>query len=95
MRSDAPTRGEDVAKRRADGGVVALPVGSLRFLLDSPLPERLPSGMTTGTPGAAIGDAAALHGRRVAVGPVGSGSALTAQIVLTALGIDLLRRKGT
>jgi hypothetical protein len=38
--------------------------------------------------GSAITDAAALRGRRVAVGPTGSGSALTAQIVLRALGID-------
>jgi hypothetical protein len=38
--------------------------------------------------GSAIADAASLRGRRVAVGPTGSGSALTAQIVLRALGID-------
>ena len=38
--------------------------------------------------GSAIADAADLRGRRVAVGPTGSGSALTAQIVLRALGID-------
>jgi hypothetical protein len=38
--------------------------------------------------GAGIGDPAQLRGRRVAVGPTGSGSALTAQIVLKALGIE-------
>jgi uncharacterized protein len=38
--------------------------------------------------GSAIADAADLRGRRVAVGPTGSGSALTAEIVLRALGID-------
>lgn len=37
----------------------------------------------------AITDAASLRGRRVAVGPAGSGSALTAQIVLKALGIEM------
>jgi TRAP transporter TAXI family solute receptor len=38
--------------------------------------------------GSAIAHAADLRGQRVAVGPAGSGSALTAQIVLRALGID-------
>lgn len=36
----------------------------------------------------AIADARGLRGRRVAVGPGGSGSALTAQLVLRALGIE-------
>jgi hypothetical protein len=36
----------------------------------------------------AIRDPAGLRGQRVAVGPIGSGSALTAQIVLKALGLD-------
>lgn len=38
--------------------------------------------------GVEIADAAGLRGRRVAVGPTGSGSALTAQIILKALGMD-------
>jgi uncharacterized protein len=38
--------------------------------------------------GSKIADATDLRGRRVAVGPPGSGSALTAEIVLRALGID-------
>jgi TRAP transporter TAXI family solute receptor len=38
--------------------------------------------------GSAIADASDLRGRRVAVGPTGSGSALTAELVLRALGID-------
>lgn len=38
--------------------------------------------------GSAVFDARGLRGRRVAVGPVGSGSALTAQLVLRALGFD-------
>jgi hypothetical protein len=38
--------------------------------------------------GSAVTDAAGLRGRRVAVGPTGSGSALTAQLVLKALGIE-------
>jgi hypothetical protein len=38
--------------------------------------------------GSKIADASDLRGRRVAVGPPGSGSALTAEIVLRALGID-------
>lgn len=38
--------------------------------------------------GSNISDATQLRGRRVAVGPTGSGSALTARIVLEALGID-------
>jgi hypothetical protein len=38
--------------------------------------------------GSAIADATDLRGRRVAVGPTGSGSALTAEIVLRALGIN-------
>jgi TRAP transporter TAXI family solute receptor len=38
--------------------------------------------------GSAIAEPADLRGRRVAVGPTGSGSALTAQIVLRALGMD-------
>jgi len=38
--------------------------------------------------GSKIADPTDLRGRRVAVGPTGSGSALTAEIVLRALGID-------
>jgi TRAP transporter TAXI family solute receptor len=38
--------------------------------------------------GLSIRDASELRGTRIAVGPTGSGSALTAQIVLLALGVD-------
>jgi TRAP transporter TAXI family solute receptor len=39
-------------------------------------------------PGSGIGDVASLRGRRVGVGPPGSGTALTAGLVLRAFGID-------
>jgi TRAP transporter TAXI family solute receptor len=38
--------------------------------------------------GSGIDDASQLRGRRIAVGPTGSGSALTAEIVLKAIGIE-------